>query len=335
MLNESVQILLLAAVLGALLVGLVRWDARRRGVIDQPNARSSHVAPTPRGGGLGLLVAFALGLAFAHSRGGGSLTLTAVLTSAAIAVVGAIGWIDDHGGAPVRLRLVVHLAAGFLLLPLALSSALPIPTGLAIVWWVFWTVSAVNVVNFVDGIDGIIGLQAAVYGGFVSLVGLPGGGVHESATALVGASVGFLLWNWNPARIFMGDVGSGALGVVFVALGAGLLAEGQVGFVAAFAPLAPMFLDASVTLVRRARRGERLGEAHRSHLYQRLANGGWGHARVAFLYAALSAAAAVGACLAPRGGALLLVALLVPLAVIGLLLERAATPTGDDPPMLP
>lgn len=333
--NQSVQLVLLATILGVLLVGLVRWDARRRGLIDRPSARSSHVAPTPRGGGLGLLLAFALALGVELTRDGGALTVTAILTVAAVAVVGTIGWIDDHGGAPVRLRLAVHVAAGLLLLPLALAAALPIPTWLAIVWWVFWTVSAVNVVNFIDGIDGIMGLQAVVYGGFVALVGVAGGGAQESGVALVGASVGFLVWNWNPAKIFMGDVGSGALGVIVVALGAALVAEGSVGFIAAFAPLAPIFLDAALTLVRRARRGEQLSQAHRSHLYQRLANGGWGHARVAFLYAAMSTAAAVAACLAPRGGLLLLGALLVPLVVVWVLLERVAAAIPADPPMLP
>ncbi len=321
-----------AMALSVTFVGLVRWDANRRGLLDRPNARSSHALPTPRGGGLGLLLAILgsiLGSAPGAARLGPSL-----LAAAGVALVAMIGWVDDHKGAPVHLRLAAHMAAGILVLPLAMAAPLPLPAPVAAVWWMFWTVSAINVINFVDGIDGIIGLQVLIYGIFVALVGSPEGGARLTALVLVGASAGFLVWNWSPARIFLGDVGSGALGVLVVALGASLVAEGRVGFVAAFAPLAPIFLDASVTLARRARRGERLSEAHRSHLYQRLANGRWGHARVAQLYGALSAGAAAVAAVLPQGGLLLLAALLTPLLVAGLLLERAAA-VPADPPMLP
>jgi Fuc2NAc and GlcNAc transferase len=323
----------LAALVAALLVGLARWDAVRRGLIDHPQERSSHAVPTPRGGGLGLLIAAAVALLPFPDQGIVSREMVAAV--AAIGLVAAIGWVDDHGGAPVRLRLVVHIVAGALVVPLALTAPLPLPAVAAGLWWVFWTVSAINVVNFIDGIDGLIGLQALVYGLFVALVASPGGAPQLAGLALAGASLGFLGWNWHPARIFMGDVGSGALGVVFVLLGALLVAEGEVGFVAAYAPLAGIFLDAAVTLVRRARRGERLSEAHRSHLYQRLANGGMGHPRVALVYGGLSAAAGAASLLRPHGGPVLLAVVLAALAAAGALLERRATRTAADPAMLP
>lgn len=323
----------LAAVVAALLVGLARWDAVRRGLMDHPLERSSHSIPTPRGGGLGLLLAVGIALFAAFDVTAASRDV--LVAAAAVALVASIGWWDDHGGAAVRVRLVVHLVAGVLIVPLALAAPTPVQGYLSIAWWIFWTVSAINVVNFIDGIDGLIGLQALLYGLFVALVATPGGGPQLAGLALAGASLGFLGWNWSPARIFMGDVGSGALGVVFVLLGAGLVAEGNVGFVAAYTPLAVIFLDAAVTLVRRARRGERLSEAHRSHLYQRLANGGLGHARVASLYGALSAACGVAALLLPQGGLVLLFSVLAGLVVVGALLERRATRAAADPAVLP
>jgi len=321
----------IAAALSLLFVAVVRHDALRRGLIDRPNDRSSHVVPTPRGGGLGLLLA--LGIALAIASHGGWRAWHALATALAVLLVAIVGWVDDHGGAPVRVRLVVHAVAAALLLPLVLDAPLPMAAPVAAVWWIFWTVSAINVVNFVDGIDGIIGAQALVYGLFLWLAGQAGGPVSVGGLALAGASLGFLVWNWNPAKIFMGDVGSGALGVVFVALGAALVAEGRTGFVAAFAPLAPIFLDAALTLGRRARRGERLSEAHRSHLYQRLANGPLGHASVSAIFAALSCVAAVAALQWPGGGATLLAALLAALGAAAVLLERVARP--GDPTMLP
>ncbi len=319
-----------AVLLSFLLVALVRWDARRRGILDAPNARSSHAVPTPRGGGLGLVAALA-GVVMPLSAGAW-MHWDWIAAGAAVAIVAAIGWVDDHGGAPVRLRLSVHLAAGALLVPFAIDAPLPLPVVAAALWWVFWTVSAINVVNFIDGIDGIIGVTMLVFGASVALAAQPDGTAWTGGLALAGASIGFLLWNWSPARIFMGDVGSGALGVIAVALGAALVTEGGTGFVATFAPLAPIFLDAAATLWRRWRRGERLSQAHRSHLYQRLANNGLGHRRVALLYGGAALACAAAAHLAPRGGLLLLAGLLAALGAAGALLERRA---AADPPVLP
>jgi Fuc2NAc and GlcNAc transferase len=308
-----------AAVLSAGLVGLVRRHALRRGLLDHPNARSSHTAATPRGGGLGLVLGWMGALlltlvpwrAVAPGIDAGPFAEPLALAGllAAVAGVAAIGWVDDHGGASVRLRLVVHLVAAAALWPLVQQAPLLMPLALlGVAWWVFWTVAAVNVVNFMDGIDGLIGLQLALFGTAVAIHGVPGGAARLAGAVLAGACAGFLLWNWSPARIFLGDVGSGTLGLIAVATGALLVAERRVDFVAAFAPLAPIFLDAAVTLVRRARRGERLSEAHRSHLYQRLARSG--HARVTLGYGAAAVVCAGAAAAWPRGG-LPLLALLV------------------------
>jgi len=327
MVVPTVLPMVVGALLAATLVGLVRWHALRRGLLDRPNARSSHLHATARGGGLGVVVALVATLAV---LGGAGLRDHGALAAAvAVMIVAAIGWVDDHGGSPVRLRLAVHLAAGVLLLPFVGEAPVPRPlVGLSAAWWVFWTVSAINVVNFMDGIDGIIGLQALVMGTFVALLGAPDGEARVVGAAVVGTSLGFLYWNWSPARIFLGDVGSGALGVIAVVAGAALAREGRVGFIAAFAPLAPIFLDAALTLARRARRRERLSEAHRSHLYQRLANGGYGHARVSVGFGAASVLCAVAAAVFPQGELPLLGGLLAVGVPLWFLLDRSASPSA-------
>jgi Fuc2NAc and GlcNAc transferase len=216
-----------------------------------------------------------------------------ILALAGLLVVAHAGWVDDRRGSSVGARLTAHLFAAMTLLPLV-SVPAPIPAWMgwgAVAWWALWAVSAVNVVNFIDGIDGLIGTQALVFGLYILLIALTGtrdGHGAAFGAVLAGASAGFLLWNWPPAKIFLGDVGSGALGFAMVLGGILLMRETGVGVVQAFLPLYPIFLDASATLVARRLRGERLTEAHRSHLYQRLANGGWGHAPVTLAYGGTS-----------------------------------------------
>jgi UDP-N-acetylmuramyl pentapeptide phosphotransferase/UDP-N-acetylglucosamine-1-phosphate transferase len=322
--------LLSAALLSALLVWVVRWDALRRGVIDEPSHRSSHQEPTPRGGGVGLLLALGAVLSV---RGLGELTPDWVLAVLGVSVVAIVGWIDDHGPLRARLRLTVHVLGGVLFLPVIGAATLPLPLGVvgpAI--WVFWTVSAVNVVNFIDGIDGIIALQGVTFAAFCAVAAAPGGLAEGYALALTGACIGFLVWNWNPARIFLGDVGSGALGALFV-LGGGLIVlEGEVTFVAVFAPLIPIFLDATVTLLRRARAGERLAKPHRKHLYQRLANSGLGHAKVALAYGVASIGMGTAASVHPGAGLPSLALLILAAGLAGWLVERRLRASG--PPVL-
>lgn len=282
-------------------VRLARRYTLRRGVLDVPNARSSHSVPTPRGGGLGV-VASVLGV------GGPALWMTGVSwavivgAGAAVAAVAAVGWVDDHRPLPVRVRFAIHLLAGCAVAVLA-DRWLPWPGAarlLMAAWWLFWTVSAVNVVNFMDGIDGLVGSQLALYALYVVLLAPPASATALLGVAVAAASLGFLRWNWAPAAIFLGDVGSGAYGLLAVLLGLGLVVPGDVGsIVRAYLPLFPLFLDASTTLVRRMRAGERVTTPHRSHLYQRLANGPWGHARTSLAYAM---AAALG-CLTGMAGA--------------------------------
>ncbi|EKV27400.1 Undecaprenyl-phosphate N-acetylglucosaminyl 1-phosphate transferase [Caenispirillum salinarum AK4] len=241
---------------------------------------------------------------------------------AAAAVLAAVSWIDDRRQLPPLPRLTVQAAAvalGMTLLPaeaLVLDGALPVwlDHTLAGVGWLWF----VNLYNFMDGIDGITGVETGSIGGglaILALAGLAPEGFLVPGVVLVAAAMGFLLWNWHPARLFMGDVGSVPLGYV---VGFLLIALAASGHLAAAVILALYYLvDATVTLLRRIVRGEKPWTPHRSHFYQLAVRGGLGHDRASAAIAIVNAgligcavAAAAGHGLAGLAGAAGLVVLL-------------------------
>jgi len=276
-----------AWVVAALGVAILRLLAPRLGLVDRANPRSSHVGAVARGGGLGVIGGVAVGLGVAGPVCPVACK-TVLLGAAALA---AVGLADDRWGLPPLLRLAVHAgAAAGLVLAVGGLDRLPLPPPLDVslggwgaVLAAVWIVAVVNFYNFLDGIDGLAGLQAVITGGGLALAAW-----HPFAAALgaclAGASLGFLFHNWSPARIFLGDVGSGVLGFCFAA--APLLAPPEVRPAAVFFVGLSLFFflaDAIWTLLGRLRRGERLHEAHRKHLYQRLVVRGWSHARTTSL----------------------------------------------------
>jgi Fuc2NAc and GlcNAc transferase len=265
------------------ITGLVRRYALARSVVDVPNHRSSHSEPTPRGGGLAI--------AIATLAGGGALgALEIVPRGLALAFVGGgaliatVGWLDDHHPLRARVRLVVLWAVGWIGAPRTVDLGVgSIPLGpfggvLAVLGIVWFT----NLFNFMDGIDGLAGGEAVIVGLAAGALLLMRGAQGPAGLAflIAGASAGFLVWNWAPARIFMGDVGSGLLGFHFAVLAVAADGAGAVPLLAWIVLCGVFVFDATVTLVRRALRGERLQDAHRSHAYQRVLAVGWGHARV-------------------------------------------------------
>ena len=232
------------------------------------------------------------GSALVLAGGDGANRLAWLALGVVTCALAAIGWLDDRKSLPVHVRMPLHLLCGAAVAALA-QQVLPVGGALMIpwiLWCVFWTVAAINVVNFMDGIDGMVAVQGLVYGAYltallpVSMTGSWFGLVLASACAA------FLLVNWAPASIFMGDVASGPLGLFLVVGGVLALEGARIWYV--YLPLFPLFYDSLATILRRARRAERLTDAHRSHLYQRLANGAFGHARVS---AGFGMAAALGA----------------------------------------
>lgn len=284
---------LIAALVGGALAGWVLTGAAlryglARGILDRPNERSSHVVPTPLGGGWGVVIPAIGALALACSVGWLDPAPALGLAGGGV-LVALIGWIDDRVGLSASVRLLVHVAAaswlvgwlgGYDALDVGVARVTIGTSGnvlsvLAIVW-------CTNLYNFMDGIDGIAGLEAVCVGSVGGALLLMGGANGLGLIALVtaAASGGFLVWNRPPARIFMGDVGSGFLGFLFAGLA---LAGDQAKAVPALVwvlLLGVFASDATVALLRRMIRRERWYSAHRTHLYQRLIQAGWTHGQV-------------------------------------------------------
>lgn len=296
--SAGVAVLLTLAVgVGAWLgVALVRRYAMHR-LLDLPNERSSHARPTPRGGGLGLTVAHLLGMLAASALQLVPGRLTAALLWGG-SLVALIGFLDDHGHVRAPLRLGCHFLA-FALAIWWLGGLPPVDfgwgavdlglagTGLLLLYLTWF----LNLFNFMDGIDGLAALQASTMAiTAAALIWLTAGdavGVLPLGM-LAAATVGFLAWNWPPARIFMGDVGSGYLGFALGVLAHWTVVAGWLT-VWSWLILGGTFLaDATVTLLVRARDRAALAEAHRSHAYQRLSRHWGSHRRVTLVCAAVN-----------------------------------------------
>lgn len=280
-----------SGLVAALIIGLLSCLAtrvlipvlRRNAVLDQPNERSSHAVATPRGGGIALVGAVLLG--WAGLTAAGDLPAAWLPVAAAAAGLMLVSWFDDLYDLAPAWRFLAQLTAvtiGLSGLPGGPVFQAWLPPVLdrvaAAVVWVWF----VNLFNFMDGIDGLAGSEAVAIGlGLVLLAAVASGGSPFGALAaglIAGASLGFLVWNWMPARIFMGDVGSVPLGYL---LGFLLLDAAAQGRWKAAAILPLYFLaDATITLLRRLFRGEPVWRAHRQHFYQRAVRRGLSHAAV-------------------------------------------------------
>jgi UDP-N-acetylmuramyl pentapeptide phosphotransferase/UDP-N-acetylglucosamine-1-phosphate transferase len=288
--------------LGTLLFGLLTCRlalrlACRLGLLDVPNERSSHERPTPRGGGLGILLALVPGAAAGLLLlGPGEVDGVAIgAIGAATLLLSGLGFLDDRGAVRPAVKALVQIPAAVLVV-LAVGAVdrvlLPGVGDLHLSWLaapltVFWLVGFENGYNFMDGIDGIAGLHAGIAAMFLAAAGVlsGGGGTLFLALPLSGACLAFLSVNWPRARVFMGDAGSLPVGFLLATLVV-VGARAGVPFATGFLILGPFLYDTMATIVRRIARRENLAKAHRSHLYQRLVILGWSHRRVSLLYGA-------------------------------------------------
>ena len=293
-----------AALVSLGLVGYVRRVALRHRILDAPNERSLHSQPTPRGGGTAIVAVSLIGiwLCWALLPLCSAQHLLSFIGAALLIAV--VSWRDDVRPLPVLGRFGAHtLAAVVVVVGVGSWTVLEAPgvgslclgyLGLPITF--LWIVGLTNAYNFMDGIDGIAGSQAVVAGlGWVALTWGSGHVETWLGLLLAAASLGFLVHNWPPAKIFMGDVGSAFLGFSFAALAIiGARRDPRLAL-AGVLLVWPFVFDTSFTLLRRLRRGENIFQAHRSHLYQRLVLAGFSHRFVTCLYGAL---AVVGVALA-------------------------------------
>ena len=291
----------MALVVSFLLSAVVTWlsigYARRRKLLDLPGQRRSHSAPTPRGGGLGIVVAVIAGLV-ALAWLAPALGLPARLI-VAVSLVAAVGWIDDHRPLPAWSRLLVHCIAVLVwLAPLIMAVVIappqqPVDTttlqtagillllGFACVW-------SINLHNFMDGIDGLLALQSMFVLVVLAVLCLRD---TESAHSLqfglwTAAIGGFALFNFPRARVFMGDIGSGSVGLLIAVAVIWQLATPQVAAASGIIAVSAFVADASCTLLSRMLRGRHWYSAHREHLYQWMTRAGMSHAGVVAAYMA-------------------------------------------------
>jgi Fuc2NAc and GlcNAc transferase len=285
----------LAFVASFVLTAVLRNYALRRSLIDVPNARSSHSVPTPRGGGVAIVAVVAVGLSALPFAGLASESLESLIWSVVGAGLGvaALGFADDHGHIAARWRLLGHfLASGWALFWLGGLPALTVLGATLELGWMghllalLFLVWMLNLYNFMDGIDGIASIEAicACLGALLCYaVAMPDSGAKTLGQVewlLIAAVAGFGCWNFPRARIFMGDAGSGFLGITIaiLALNAAWVAPQLLW--SWLILLGVFIVDATFTLLHRLLRGEAVYQAHRSHAYQSAARRVSGHVLV-------------------------------------------------------
>lgn len=257
---KTAQILefIIAAIFSWLLVGAI-LPLLRRAVIDIPNSRSAHLHPTPRGGGIAFVIVGTL-MSFVSTSADYRWVPVMCIPLA------IVGLVDDYKSVPAFFRYLVQVMTGFALL---LNSDIQ-HSSLGFLLLIVAITAIINFINFMDGLDGLVA------GCGVLLM------ASTSSWCLSGAIFGFLFWNWSPARVFMGDIGSTFIGSTF----AGMILQTNsseetlrlllIGF--------PLFGDSLFCLVRRLFNGEHVFKPHKKHLFQRLQQAGWSHSNVALLY---------------------------------------------------
>jgi len=284
-------ILLIFFLLSLVLTYGVRQMALKNNIIDTPNARSSHSMPTPRGGGLAIVISFYLLLSLLFVQQ--ALETSVFIGLLGLVSIAIIGFIDDHDHIRARYRLMVHFAAAAWachwlgIIPWAEADN-GLLLGLLWVISVLYLVWMLNLYNFMDGIDGLASIEAisVLAGAALILAQNSAAGLDalplSLLLALLAILAGFLVWNWPPAKIFMGDVGSAFLGILLAAFSLITANDGSINFLLWLILLAVFITDASYTLMVRLFRGDKVYEAHRSHSYQILARR-FGHKTVTIM----------------------------------------------------
>ena len=272
-------------------IHLIRHYAHKRQILDHPNERSSHALPTPRGGGLAIVLLVI----------GTSLTVVneadfyhAIVYIVCGIIIAFLGWRDDVSSLSPKIRFIVQgLVAAISIYVLGYFKSVTIPlfgewqlgvVGIIITF--FWILGLINAYNFMDGIDGIAGgvaLAGACAWMFIAS-NMSNNFVFWISFAIAASSLGFLFHNWQPAKIFMGDVASTFLGYTFAVLPLLSADEGGDALMLGTLIMWTFIMDAGVTFIRRVIKRENVFAAHRTHVYQRLVAGGYKHATISLLY---------------------------------------------------
>lgn len=283
---ENLLLLLTAVMASFFGTWLCKIYAEKINMLDIPNHRSSHKLPTPRGGGLAIVLVFSVASLYLALSGKVpcSLTLATLTCSLAVAL---IGFLDDHGHVPAKTRLTLHfVVAGCALYFMDTENIIllnldiyGIPNAIFVLGLLFYCVWMLNLFNFMDGIDGLAALQTITT--CVSAIFIYAVGNYDELiwgpAFLAAATAGFLIWNFPPARVFMGDVGSGFIGFQIALFSISAASASSSAFTAWIILMGVFITDATFTLLRRLLSRERVLDAHRSHAYQNAARKFNGH----------------------------------------------------------
>lgn len=322
--NTIIMLLFVSSfVFSYFLTQVVRHYTLRRHILDIPNDRSSHTMPTPRGGGLAFVVVFLVGLVVLWQFGIVDLRPFLALVGGG-SIIAGLGWIDDKQGLSARIRLVLHfIAAAWAVSCLNGLSRLNLGFTELNLFWLFSVLAVIaivwmiNLYNFMDGIDGIAGTEAITISCAAAFfLWVQNSDLAAVCLLILAAVLGFLIWNWPPAKIFMGDVGSGFLGFVFAVLAIWSENSGAVPLMIWLILLGVFLVDATVTLVKRMAMGEKLYEAHRSHVYQLAVQAGYSHKQVTLTVLLINILLAMVAAVALHYYDYLLIVTLAMLAVL-------------------
>jgi Fuc2NAc and GlcNAc transferase len=319
------RLFILLFLISAIVTGLVRRHLVKRGVMDLPNIRSSHSVAVPRGGGLGIVLVFLCAVAWCSQRQVVPVRIAWALLGGGI-LISIVGFLDDHFKLPPWPRLIIHsLAAAWALV--CLNAVRTSPFDNSSVWREWMSRSAMfvglvwltNLFNFMDGIDGLAATEAVSVSGLGAFLlwrnGLPD--YAQVSWMLAAGSLGFLVWNWPPARVFMGDAGSCFLGFSLGVLGL-FSSKANMSVIWLWLILLAVFVaDSTVTLLRRVLSRTRWYEAHRNHAYQHAAQTCGSHAKVTLAVAGINIAwlfpLAWGTCRYPAAAPAFATAAFVPL----------------------
>lgn len=283
-----VVVCMMTTIFSSIGCGLMRYVAIKKSVfIDVPNNRSLHEQPMPRAGGAPMAVAAILAISFLGVVRPHLLPTKWLMTiGIGGSIVAWIGWLDDKSSLSAKTRFLIHIFSA----AWAVNWLLPDVMFIEKLMAGFWIAWSINFYNFMDGVDGLAGAEAVIIAlgsGYIS------GrlGLLSSLTVswvIAAAALGFLFWNWPPAKIFMGDAGSGFLGYSFGCLAIGSGTGWNGGFYTYLLMLALFWFDASFTLAKRIIRGEKFWEAHRQHLYQQAVQRGFSHHEVTLTFVTLN-----------------------------------------------
>lgn len=292
------------------LSAFLTWVLMKRvRIIDTPNERSSHTNPTPRSGGIAIVLTFFVGLGGLWMFSGNPVLQQGYFWAFCLSafLIAVVSIVDDLSGMGFRAKLILQIACAAAVMSMGVMIdviSLPVVGAWSLGWLAYpvtlvWIVGLTNAFNFMDGIDGIAGGTSVIAAGAFALITFLEGStfIYLISIIIVWASLGFLLWNWQPAKIFMGDSGSQFLGFVLavMAVMAGRFDDSHVSFYVMPLLFFHFIWDTAFTMIRRRRAGENITQAHRGHLYQLMNRLGMSHARVTTTYLVIGLLQGVGA----------------------------------------